>query len=61
MTSAQALQIYSQRYGPYPHKTLSVIQGIFQMEWNIQHPISHPMAITIFWLAALQIPYISYL
>ena len=29
MTSAQALQIYSQRYGPYPHKTLSVIMGDF--------------------------------
>ena len=29
MTSAQALQIYSQRYGPYPHKTLSIIMGDF--------------------------------
>lgn len=28
-TSAQALQIYSQRYGPYPHKTLAVVMGDF--------------------------------
>jgi len=27
--TAQALQIYSQRFGPYPHKTLTVVQGDF--------------------------------
>jgi hypothetical protein len=27
--SAQALQIYSQRYGPYPHQTLAVVMGDF--------------------------------
>jgi len=27
--SAQALQLFSQRYGPYPHKTLSVVMGDF--------------------------------
>ncbi len=27
--SAQALQIYSERYGPYPHKTLAVVMGDF--------------------------------
>ena len=52
MTSAQALQIYSQRDAAYPHKIFQSSRGIFQMGWNIQHPISHPMAITIFWLAS---------
>ncbi len=28
-TAAQAIQIYSQRYGPYPHKTLAVVMGDF--------------------------------
>jgi hypothetical protein len=27
--SAQALQIFSQRYGPYPHQTLAVVMGDF--------------------------------
>ena len=27
--AAQALQIYSQRYGPYPHQTLAVVMGDF--------------------------------
>ncbi len=27
--TAQSFQIYSQRFGPYPHKTLSVVQGNF--------------------------------
>lgn len=27
--SAQALELYSQRFGPYPHKTLSVVMGDF--------------------------------
>ena len=27
--TANSFQIYSQRYGPYPHKTLSVVQGDF--------------------------------
>ncbi|HUH97259.1 MAG TPA: M1 family metallopeptidase [Anaerolineales bacterium] len=38
-TSAQALQIYSQRYGPYPHKTLSVIMGNFPdgMEYSASY------------------------
>jgi aminopeptidase N len=27
--SAQAIQIYSQRYGPYPHKTLAIVMGDF--------------------------------
>ena len=27
--AAQALQIYSQRFGPYPHKTLAVVMGDF--------------------------------
>jgi hypothetical protein len=27
--SAQAVQIYSQRYGPYPHQTLAVVMGDF--------------------------------
>jgi hypothetical protein len=27
--SAQALQIYSQRYGPYPHQTLAIVMGDF--------------------------------
>jgi hypothetical protein len=28
-SSAQALQIYSDRYGPYPHKSLAVVMGDF--------------------------------
>ncbi len=28
-TSAEALQLYSQKYGPYPHKTLSLVMGDF--------------------------------
>ena len=28
-TAAQAIQIYSQRYGPYPHKTLAIVLGDF--------------------------------
>lgn len=28
-TAAQAVQIYSQRYGPYPHQTLAVVMGDF--------------------------------
>ena len=27
--AAEALQIYTQRYGPYPHKTLAVVMGDF--------------------------------
>ncbi len=27
--AAQAIQIYSERYGPYPHKTLAVVMGDF--------------------------------
>ena len=43
MTSSQALQIYSQRYGPYPHKTLSVIQGNFPdgMEYSASYFTSY--------------------
>ena len=42
-TSAQALQIYGQRYGPYPHKTLSVIQGNFPdgMEYSASYFTSY--------------------
>lgn len=34
--SATALQIYSQKFGPYPHKTLSIVQGDFSdsMEYS---------------------------
>ncbi len=34
--SAEALQIYSQRYGPYSHKTLSIVMGDFNdgMEYS---------------------------
>ncbi len=34
--TAQSFEIYSQRYGPYPHKTLSVVQGDFNdgMEYS---------------------------
>ncbi|HMX74170.1 MAG TPA: M1 family metallopeptidase [Anaerolineales bacterium] len=34
--SAEALQIYSQKYGPYPHKTLSMVMGDFNdgMEYS---------------------------
>jgi hypothetical protein len=34
--SAQALQIYSQRFAPYPHKTLSIVMGDFNdgMEYS---------------------------
>ncbi len=28
-TSAEALQLYTQRFGPYPHKTLAVVMGDF--------------------------------
>jgi hypothetical protein len=28
-SAAQALQIYSQRYGPYPHQTMAVVMGDF--------------------------------
>jgi hypothetical protein len=30
IASAQAIQVYSQRFGPYPHKTLSVVIADFQ-------------------------------
>jgi aminopeptidase N len=30
LASAQAIQVYSQRFGPYPHKTLSVVVADFQ-------------------------------
>jgi hypothetical protein len=42
-TTAQALQIYSQRYGPYPHKTLSVIMGNFPdgMEYSASYFTSY--------------------
>lgn len=30
LTSAQAIQVYSQMFGPYPHKTLSVVVADFQ-------------------------------
>jgi hypothetical protein len=35
-TAGQALQLYSQRFGPYPHKTLSVVMGDFNdgMEYS---------------------------
>ncbi len=34
--SAEALQVYSERYGPYPHKTLSLVMGDFNdgMEYS---------------------------
>jgi aminopeptidase N len=34
--SAEALQIYSQQYGPYPHKTLAIVMGDFNdgMEYS---------------------------
>ncbi len=34
--TAQSFEIYSQRFGPYPHKTLSVVQGDFNdgMEYS---------------------------
>ena len=47
-TTAQALQIYSQRYGPSLIRLFQSLWEIFPMGWNIQHPISPPMAITIF-------------
>jgi aminopeptidase N len=35
-SSAEALQVFSQRYGPYPHKTLSLVMGDFNdgMEYS---------------------------
>ena len=35
-TAGQALQVYSQRFGPYPHKTLAVVMGDFNdgMEYS---------------------------
>jgi aminopeptidase N len=30
IASAQAIQVYSQRFGPYPHKTLSIVIADFQ-------------------------------
>ncbi|MFN8412919.1 MAG: M1 family metallopeptidase [Anaerolineales bacterium] len=34
--SAEALQVYSQKYGPYPHKTLAIVMGDFNdgMEYS---------------------------
>ncbi len=36
VTSAQALDLYAQRYGPYPHRTLSAVMGDFNdgMEYS---------------------------
>jgi hypothetical protein len=41
--SAQALQIYSQRYGPYSHQTLSIVMGDFNdgMEFSALYFHSH--------------------
>jgi hypothetical protein len=34
--SAEAVQVFSQRYGPYPHKSLSLVMGDFNdgMEYS---------------------------
>ena len=41
--AAEALQIYSERYGPYPHKTLAVVMGDFNdgMEFSAFFFLSH--------------------
>jgi hypothetical protein len=41
--AAEALQTYNQRYGPYPHKTLSVVMGDFNdgMEFSAFFYLSH--------------------
>jgi hypothetical protein len=41
-TTAESLQLYSQRYGPYPHKTLSLVMGDFNdgMEYSAFYYLS---------------------
>jgi aminopeptidase N len=41
-TTIEALQVYSQRFGPYPHKTLTAVQGDFNdgMEFSAFYFIS---------------------
>ena len=41
-TTVEALQVYSQRFGPYPHKTLTAVQGDFNdgMEFSAFYFIS---------------------
>jgi hypothetical protein len=41
-TSVQAIQIFSQRFGPYPHKSLSVVMGDFNdgMEYSAFYYLS---------------------
>jgi Peptidase family M1 domain len=41
--AAEALQVYSQRYGPYPHKSLAVVMGDFNdgMEFSAFFFLSH--------------------
>lgn len=41
-TTVQALQTYSQRYGPYPHKTISAVMGDFNdgMEYSAFYYLS---------------------
>lgn len=40
--SAEALQLFSQKYGPYPHKTLSIVMGDFNdgMEYSAMYYLS---------------------
>jgi hypothetical protein len=42
LTTVQAVQIYSQRFGPYPHKSLAVVMGDFNdgMEYSALYYLS---------------------
>jgi hypothetical protein len=42
LTTVQSMQIYSQRFGPYPHKSLSVVMGDFNdgMEYSALYYLS---------------------
>lgn len=42
LTTAQSMQIYSQRYGPYPHQSLSAVMGDFNdgMEYSALYYLS---------------------
>jgi hypothetical protein len=42
LTTVQSMQIYSQRFGPYPHKTISAVMGDFNdgMEYSALYYLS---------------------
>ena len=42
--TAEAVQVFSQRYGPYPHKTLSVVMGDFQDSLEFSAFFFHSMS-----------------